>query len=142
MPKTSSTIVVYITEKSLAKIIRENRPPVGGTDRFVWDENQRGFGLRVYAPRAAGQGTRAAFICRHALGRTTLGDALLDGGITVAEAREEAGRYTTAAKKGRDLGAEERQASLDPTMRSSASFVAGTGSRFTAEPPIPSPRTT
>jgi integrase len=110
MPKSSSTIVENITEKTIGRIIRENRPPVGGADRFVWDRDQKGFGLRIYVPREAGQPTRAAFVCRHAKARATVGDATGAGAWSVADAREKAGAYTRAGKQGIDLRAQERQA--------------------------------
>jgi integrase len=105
MPRSDTTLVAKLTEKSIAKVIREHMPQEG--DAIVWDEEKSGFGVRLFAKSG-----KASYIVRHALGRATLGSANVDGGKSVADAREEAGRYIEKAKNGIDLAAEKRKAAV------------------------------
>ena len=92
------------------RTVDAQKPPAKG-DRIVWDDELRGFGLRVYA-----SGRRTYVIQYRAKGRTRRYVLGPHGVLTPAAARERAARLLLAVKDGRDPSEERLEASREPTF--------------------------
>ncbi|MCH7709058.1 MAG: tyrosine-type recombinase/integrase [Myxococcales bacterium] len=92
------------------RTVDAQKPPAKG-DRIVWDDELRGFGLRVYA-----SGRRTYLIQYRAKGRTRRYVIGVHGVLTPAAARERAARLLLAVKDGRDPSEERLEASREPTV--------------------------